>query len=366
MTAKKYMIKISKIAIIAAAVIVGGAFLSLTGGVWNPAWNPFKPVSGDIFIESLSKSLAADAFNLSVLLEIEAQTAAALGGDGSQPEVVKIGLEAQEQIDKADSKNIKANAQINLGMETEGMTISGNFEARGFGDTAYFKIVSLPSFLPIPIDMEQLKGQWIKLSVKDLQDKLAAAGLQMFADTDSQDIQATLTDLKDLAAGKKFFEIKRRLGKEDVLGAPTEHYSVALNKKTVEDFIPEYLELAEKYAPENQKEEVRQQLADIKREVDANFDQYWETLGGLTFEIWVEQGTGRLIKFKWEDEIDPAKLGQAQQDIEKMRLRIELGLSQFNKKFDIEEPAVFKTAEEVVGDLARQLAPSEPAAPALP
>ncbi|MDD5750512.1 MAG: hypothetical protein PHU56_02590 [Candidatus Pacebacteria bacterium] len=361
------MIKTSKIVAIAAVIVVGGVLFSLASGLWNPGWNPFKPVSGDIFLDSLSKSLAAKTFNLSGLLEVEAETtAAALGGNDSQSKVVKIGLETQEQIDKTDSENIKASGQINLGMETEGMAISGNFEVLGLGDDAYFKIVSLPSFLPLPVDLEKAQGQWIKLSLKDLQDKLAAAGLPLQSGYDSQDFQTTLKNLKEIAADKKLFEVKRHFGKEEVSGMYGQHYSMALNKKAVKDFIPAYLGLAERYAPEDQKEEIRQQLAEFEAEFDANFDRYWETFGGLTFDIWVEQGSGRLIKFVWEKELDPAKLGQVQQDIKKMKLRVEAELSQFNEKFDIEEPVGFITAQELLGNLAQHLAPSTSTTSTLP
>ena len=349
------MIKITKAIVPAVVIVVAGVIVALASGVWNPTWNPFKPVSGDIFIDSLTKSLAAKSFGLKASLEINAQAKMGVlseGGDG-QPENVKIGLEADEQIDKSDLENVKANANINLGVAIQGITISGVLEGKAFGDNVYLKIVSFPSFLPLPFDVNQLKDQWIKLNFKDLQDKLAAAGLQM-SSGNSDDFQTILKNLQGLTKGKKFFGVKRHWGKEEVSGVMAEHYTVELNKRAVKEFIPTYLELAKKYAPDEQKAQAEQQIADIKEDFDKNFEQYWAALNGLTFEIWVDS-SGRLIKFSWQKDIDPSKIGKTQQDIKKMNIRLDFVLSQFDESFEFSEPTEFKTAEEVIGGLAQQL-----------
>lgn len=360
------MIKIPKIVFIVAAAAGGIVFLSLAGGLWSP----FKQVGGDVLVEALDKSLQAKTFNLLGRLEVEVETAAEASADNDeQSKNFKIGLEAQEQIDKTDIKNIKANAQINLGMEAEGMIISGNFEARCFGDNFYLKLVSLPSFLPLPVDLEQIKGQWIKLNFKDLEDKLAAAGFSLPSD-DSQDFQDSLRGLKEIIAGRKFFEIKRNFGKEKILNVSTEHYLVELNKRAVKDFIPAYFSLLEKQIPEVQEQDdVKQQLAEFKDGLNNNFERYWAGLRGLQFDIWLEQGSGRLVKLKWEKEIDPAEIAVSKKlslNLKKIKLRLELGLSQFNERFEFAEPAAFKTAEEVFGDLFEQLIPATSTTSTLP
>ncbi|PIU14158.1 hypothetical protein COT20_02955 [bacterium (Candidatus Gribaldobacteria) CG08_land_8_20_14_0_20_39_15] len=361
------MIKISKVVFIVAAVAVGTVFLCLTSGLWNPAWNPFKQVGGDLFIEALDKTLQAKTFNLLGLLEVEAETRAdALAGNDNQTKNFTIVLEAQEQIDKTDIENIKANAQIDLGMETEGMIISGNLEARCLGDNLYFKLISLPSFLPLPVEMEQIKGKWIKLNVMALRDKLAAAGFNLPSDG-AQGFQDNLKELKEIIAGRKFFEIKRNFAREKISNVSVEHYSVELNKRAVKDFIPAYLSLLEKQIPQDQEQGIKQQLAELKDNFDNNFERYWAGLNNLLyFDIWLEQGRGRLVKLKWEKEIDPVKINANWKELKKIKLRLELGLSQFNEKFEFSEPTEFKTADEAFGDLFGQMIPATSTTSTLP
>jgi len=345
------MIINTKNILIASGVVVVGAVVVLASGFWNPSWNPFGPANkGDIVIESLTKSMSAKSFELNSQIAIDMQTTSAVLGDGDQLKQVKLSLTSQEQIDKADSQKMKAKALINLALETEGATVSADLEGVGVGDNVYLKLVSFPSFLPLPIDLTKIKDQWVKLSIKDLQNKLAASGLQMPSNGED-DFKTTLKNLQDIAHGKKFFEIQHRLGQEDVAGAMADHYAVGLNKRTVRDFIPAYLDLAKKYAPQDQQAQTEQQISEIKADLDTNFEKYWESLGGLSFEIWVNKTSGRLVKVSWQRDIDPSKFSQTQQDIKKMNLKIELTLSKFNESFEVAEPSDFKTAEELLGAL---------------
>ena len=345
------MIINTKNILIVSGILVVGVVVVLASGWWNPSWNPFKPSSGgDIVIDSLTKSMAAKSFEVNSQLAIDMETTSAILGDGGAGKQVKLNLTMQDQIDKADPKEIKAKALINLALQTEGATVSADLEGIGVGDNVYLKLVSFPSFLPLPIDLTKIKDQWVKLSIKDLQNKLAASGLQMPANDDS-DFQTTLKNLQDIAKGKKFFEIQRRLGQTDVAGALAEHYTVGLNKRAVRDFIPAYLDIAKKSATQDQQAQAEQQINELKADLDANFEKYWESLGGLSFEIWVDKASGRLVKVSWQREIDPSQFSQTQQDIKTMNLRIELTLSKFNENFAVTEPSDFKTAEELLGAL---------------
>lgn len=348
------IIKSTKNIIIASGIAVVAVVVVLASGWWNPSWNPFTGQSSagnDIVVNSLSKAMAAKSFELSGQLAIDMQTTSAmLGGEENGAKEIKFNLSAQEQIDKANSKNIKAKALINLAMQTEGATISADLEGVNVGDNVYLKLTSFPSFLPLPIDLTKIKDQWMKLSVKDLQNKLAAAGLPA-ASGDENNLQTTLKNLQEIAKGKKFFNIQRRFSQENIGGAAADHYAVELNKKTVREFLPAYLELAKKYAPLDQQAEVDKQINEVKADLDTNFEKYWQSLGGFSFEIWVDKASGRLVKVKWDREIDPSQFSQNQPDIKQMKLRLEITLTKFNENFEITEPSDFKTAEELLGAL---------------
>ncbi|MCX6789533.1 MAG: hypothetical protein NTZ42_02910 [Candidatus Gribaldobacteria bacterium] len=345
------MIINTKNILIASGVVVVGVVVVLASGLWRPSWNPFgSSGGGDIVIESLTKSMAAKSFELDSQLAIDMETTSAILGDDGAAKQVKLNLTVQDQINKANPKEMKAKALINLALQTEGATVSADLEGIGVGDNVYLKLTSFPSFLPLPIDLTKIKDQWVKLSIKDLQNKLAASGLQMPANGED-DFKTTLKNLQDIAHGKKFFDIQRRLGQEDVAGAMADHYAVGLNKRTVRDFIPAYLDLAKKYAPQDQQAQTEQQISEIKADLNTNFEKYWESLGGLSFEVWIDKASGRLVKVSWQKEIDPSKFSQTQQDIKKMNLRVELTLSKFNESFEVAEPSDFKTAEELLGAL---------------
>ena len=366
------MFQIAKLRVV--GIVVGYAavavFLSLAVGLWNPGWNPFSASTSkgtDIVVNAVSKAIeGSKSLQLNLLLEIEADAKmSALSTGDNQYKNIKIGLDLKNQIDKSNSKKIKTLSQINLGMQAEGVSMSGDLEMRDVGDSLYLKIVSLPPFLPLPASLEQLKGQWIKMSLGDLQKKLAASGLQM-ASADLGEYQAVLKGLKEIAKGKNFFEIKKRWGQEDMAGAKAERYTVALNKKAIKDFVPDYLDLAKKYVPEDQRAEAEKQALEIKSDFAKNFEQYWAAIGGLTFDIWVDKASGRMVRFVWEKEIDPAQLSKAlqesegvsQQEIKTMKIKVDFNLSRFNESFEIAEPTEFITAEKALGSLVQQFASS--------
>ena len=346
------MIKNIKNILIAAGVVVVGVVVVLASGLWSPAWNPFKLSGGqgDIVIDSLGKSLAAKSFALDGQLAIVMETTAAILGDDGLAKPVKLNLTSHEQIDKADPQNIKAKALINLALETEGATVAADLEGIGVGDNVYLKLVSFPNFLPLPIDLTKIKDQWVKLSIKDLQNKLAASGLQMPANGED-DFQTTLKNLQEIAQNKKFFDVQRRLGQEEVAGAMAQHYAVGLNKRAARDLIPAYLDVVKKSATPEQQVQAEQQIKEIKAELDANFEKYWQSLGGFVFDVWIDKASGRLVKVSWQKDIDPSKFSQTKEDIKKMNLKIELIFSKFNESFEITEPSEFKTAQELLGNL---------------
>jgi len=337
--------------VMVAGIVVVGIVVILASGFWNPSWNPFNSSSGrDMVIESLTKSMEAKSFTIDSQVVIDMQTTSAILGDDGTAKQIKLTLTSQDQIDKVDPQKMKAKVLFNLALESEGATVSADLEGIGVGDNVYLRLISFPSFLPLPIDLTKIKDQWVKLSIKDLQNKLAASGLQMPTNGED-DFQTTLKNLRDIAQGKKFFEIQRHLGQEAVAGAMADHYAVGLNKRTARDFIPAYLDIAKKSVPQDQQAQAEQQISEIKADLATNFEKYWQSLGGLNFEIWIDKTNGRLVKVSWQREIDPSKFSQTQQDIKKMNLKIELTLSKFNESFEVTEPSDFKTAEELLGAL---------------
>jgi len=360
---------IKPIIIVLIGAIIAAPILLLSNGIWNPSWNPFKPVVGDILIDALTKSFAAKtfAFNASLGVDSQANISALTGNQDDQAKNVKIALIIKEEIDKADIKNIKASAQIDLGAEIEGITISGKLEALGFGETTYLKLVSFPSFLPLPFDIEGLKGKWIKLNMKELQKKFGASGLQL-PTSDSSELQDTLADLQGIVANKKIFVVKRTWGKEDIAdGVLALHYTLGLSKKGIKELALAYFQLVKKYLPPEKYKEAEKQLTDFQQDFDKNFERYWRTLSEIRLDIWIESSSGRLVKLKWEEEIDPAKVKKAiNQDVKSMKLQLDLTLSRFNEEFKFQEPTDFQEAEGIIKDLFGQLAPATSSTSTLP
>ena len=87
--------------------------------------------------------------------------------------------------------------------------------------------------------------------------------------------------------------------------------------------------------PESQKETYQQNLQQTLFEFEQNFDAIWKQLGGIEFEVWINNNN-ILKKIKFAKEIQGSSIN------------FEVAFSDFGKDVAIEAPTEYKPIEQVL------------------
>lgn len=320
------------IPVIVGVLVVGTVVGLLSTQTWNPSWNPFQPTKERVVERSIEELFDLKSCKIDGQLEADIQATTEQGAQAA-----KISLEFADAIDASDPKNFKTSGGININLVTEGAEFSLAGETRTFGNDMYIRITTLPAFLPLPVDLGAIKNQWFKIETEKLKEMTKGTSIQA---PDEEEAKEILEGLANLLKGKELFDIKKDFGKG--------HYLVSLRKEGVKELIPEFLQFAKQYVPEGEKSEYEQNLEKTLADFPRKFDNAWKELGGISFEVWIENNT--LKQFKWAKEIDLTSLKELKDKIEqgKINLSLDVKFSDFNKKFDIEEPTDSKPIEELI------------------
>ncbi len=320
-------------------VVVLAVFL-LSSGAVNPSWNPFKPATSSGVLESAIAKLSEvkrmkvqglvglDIQNLPEAVKEQAEN----GDSGLSFNKLNGSLSFNQSIDNSNKAQQKKSTDLNLTVGIEGVSMSLGLTAVGINKDLFVKVDSLPPFLPAGIVPEDIKGKWFSVDIEKL-------GLESQANSglvQEENETAFLADLKNLVEGKQIFKIKKNLGEETVDGAKTEHYLVELNKTDVKELLPKMFDLLARYVPESNRAQYEQDLQSSLNEFMANFDLIWAKIGGINFDVWVEQAEGRLKKVKFA------------KTISENSLNIELLFTDFNQNLQIEAPSVYIPIENII------------------
>ncbi|MFH0739490.1 MAG: hypothetical protein V1819_00160 [bacterium] len=300
---------------VVAGVIVLGIF-SLSSGLINPSWNPFKQPPGGEVLETA-------IYNLSKVEKMRVLAVVNLAIES--PKKITGVLNLNQIVDYSNKTQKKNSTNFDLSVGVEGLELSVGAEMIGVDKTLYLKINELPPYLPLGVDVETLKNQWLLVDPSALG---LFGGIASTSDEvkKSQDTEF-LNELKALVVGQKIFKLKRNLGKETIDGQTSSHYSAEVDKQTAKELLPKIFALISPY---------QQELQKSLSELEQNFDEIWKALGGLNFEVWIDDDSQTLRKIKFAKEIQQSKLG------------IELSFTEFNKDFSILAPTEFKPIQDVL------------------
>ncbi|MDO8524438.1 MAG: hypothetical protein Q7R99_02310 [bacterium] len=295
--------------------VVLGVFL-LSSGAVNPSWNPFsQPPSGEVLETAIYNLSKIEKMRILALVDLSIE----------KPKKITGALNLNQAIDYTNKDQKKNLTDFNLSVGIEGMELSINAEMVGIDKNLYLKINSLPPYLPLGVDVETLKNQWLLVDPA----KLGLFGSVASTSDEAKTKQDTafLNDLKSLIANKNLFKLKRNLGKG--------HYAAEVDKQTAKEVIPQIFAVISKQLP-NSSDSYQQDLQKSLDEFEQNFDAIWKALGGLNFEVWIDENSQILKKVKFAKEIQQNKIG------------IEVSFTDFNKDIVIEAPLEFKPIEDVL------------------
>lgn len=318
-------------------VIVG----LLSTQTWNPSWNPFKQGPAGLVEESLGNLFNLKSFKLDGSLQADIQITSE-----DKTQEVNVAIDLVDAIDASEPDNWRTSGVLNARLGFEGMQLSFSGDIRTFGEEIYLKIKTLPAFLPLGESIAEVKNQWIKIDTGKLRELAQSPAIPTVDDSQAKE---TLVSLRELIKGKKMFEVKKDLGEEQSEGETLHRYLVGLNKETVKKLIPEFLEMMQKNIPAERKQEYENGLKGFSEKFPQKFEEIWRNFKGISFDIWTASDS-TLKKFRWAKELDLTSFKELKDKIKQGRVNLifEAKFSEFDKKFDIEEPKESKPLEEIL------------------
>ena len=312
-------------------VVVLGGLIALASDSWNPSWDPFL-ASGNVVERALTKTLKVKSVSLDFLVKLSADLE---GVEGNQTMSVEVDL--KEDISLKEDLS-KAKGVLDVLVLTEGASLTANLENIVDNNGFYLKLNTLPSVLPLGIDLSSFKGKWFSVDLAMLKQALSQPETEGLTKGQRDKIlKEALNTLKE----NPIFIVKE---------AKKDSFIVEIDKEGLKKLAPAFLESMKKYIdPQN--------LATYQSSIDnalVNFpqqvDDFWQQTGGIEFEVWLDKGY--LSKIKWQKVVDISKslTPEIESKIKggKIDLSIEIALSNFNKSFDIQAPTDSTPLEDLL------------------
>ena len=307
------------------------AVFVLASDAWNPSWDPFLE-RGNVVERALTKTLKAKALSVDLLVKLSADLE---GVEGNQ--AMSVAVDLKEDISLKEDLS-RAKGMLDVLVLTEGASLSANLENILLNNGFYLKLNTLPSILPLGLDLSSFKGKWFKLDLLMLKQALSQPETESLSKEQRDKI---LEEASRALKENPVFIIKEI--KED-------SFLVEVDKEGLKKLAPTFLENMKKYiAQENlgtYENSLNQALVDFPQKVD----DFWQETGGVEFEVWLDKGY--LSKIKWQKIIDVSE--HLTPEIESkikggdIDLTIEIALSNFNKSFSIQAPAESTPLEEML------------------
>jgi len=359
--------KTSILVLIVAGLVVGGA-VAYNQGLFE------SPNKGGVLENAVAELIDTKTFKVEGKIEanIKGAEGGLSGGDAelSLPPLsnIKAFLNFDSIVDQKTRDNLKSSSSFVIGIDADGLQITGTVELITKDNKIYVKIVSLPALLLSFVStLGDIQGQWMMIDFNALKEQY---GDDLGVNIDEEELEEQLKALTDevnrLLAEKTIFDIKEEYGREEIGDIITEHYLFTANRQAIIDIVNEYSELTKQYVPEDKQEEYEESIRKSIEGFPAGLDQILLATGGINFDAWIEKGSGRLVRIKWENTITPSSNSDISKEIESVDVLIDVTFSDFNKKVKIEAPTGTKPIQEVLSTVITSFIPENIFAPEMP
>jgi len=330
-----------------------GAGVVLATRIWDPAWSPFRPSPESVIIKAWDnlKLINSGNFNTEFLVNGKGMgtpestfdfdiTAKANGGAdiGKKIASMKADISAV-QTDSAGNK-------LECAIAGEGRIVNEIFYLKidklDIGDLAFF----LEMF---GIDVNKIKGQWIKFDEQGAQDDL----LQYIGVETSQQLQdqkyikESLDRIVKILLDRKAYDVKQLPDNQDSEGKEY-HYSVSLNRQKFNDALPEIYAIIEEYSrkiaedageiytPEFTFEQTKEQINDSL-----------DKIGDVSIELFISKTDSFFHKVQVvKNDLNLSKLEKGSVGVLQMNYKIEQ--SGINQPVQVEAPLDAKSLQEIL------------------
>ena len=340
------MKKIILIPLVSGIVVIVGIVSSLYTQVWNPSWNPF--VSPDkILSEALEKMADLKTYSQKAEISISASGFEGLDNisfsikgdidvDVTLPENPKSSGDFQMDVSFAGISEQQLTPQITPFVIGGKLTLFLEGEAKQIGKEFYLKIKTIP-FYPflepqlamLGINLSEIKDNWIKIDPEAIS-QWTGVKYESLETEKTKNIQE---EMENILKGKKILSVKSVLKDEKIDNTMCYHYLVSVNSEELKGFISEIQkEVLKEYSLE---EEIsKEELGEFYEK----FDETWEKIGGIEFEIWFGKEDKFIRLISLEKEIDFEKFNS---------IKLSIGYSNLNKPISITTPTEYKSLQEV-------------------
>ncbi|MBI2356113.1 MAG: hypothetical protein HYV13_02830 [Candidatus Doudnabacteria bacterium] len=293
------------------------ALILLAGGALAYFYYPPSPEKVAARMAKMVADAKSTDFSVKMDMELNAALAPELGGESRQ---VKISVELDGASDSSDANNPKFYALTKV--SGEALVISA--DVRVIGKVFYIKLNEAP-FLGF-IDPGQVKNQWIKVDIEQLNKDLGLPEQSYKSLTEEQ--KKLITALYE---NSKIIKLAQRLGSEKVNGAAASHYRFTIDKQELTAFMRRTIEITNE---------------ELTEEMKAEFEK---AIGQLEFEpgeIWIGRKDNLPYKI-----VMAMNMNSSDENPTSGKWTFIINFKSFNQPVGVEAPSNSKSFNEVFGDL---------------
>lgn len=389
-----------KTTIIAIIILgIGGVFGILYTQIWNPSWNPFRPVPTVVLAKMALKMKGLESFHIEGAINAEDMKKTSYEYADYENKDLKENISSKDtkdsfkfslDVDKNDAKNQKNylvvegehRSDSEYGESTSSYASSGKMELKKIDNLIYFILTDTSEGKRLTEDTnEAFLNQWIKLNQEDIGDlvnlwlKEMGGGIDIKISKERQ--EELIKEIIRLFIGRNIFEAKEELSDEKINGQMNYHYSLVLNEREtkrlvsdiilkVAEFVSDSVSISGSTSSEYFREEYimyfPMMAAEMNMGIQKEIGNFFEQMEGVNIEVWIGQRDSYLHRIKFEREMDLVDYFEeelSENSNEKIleaerSVLVDINFSEFNKPIEIKPPENPMDLEKIIRDAKRE------------
>jgi len=324
-----------KIVIIIILIVVGGILSALYTQIWNPSWNPFRPVSKIVLTKMALNMKKLEAFRVNGDFKVKSGNIEI--GTGIILDINRIDSRLKGVIKTPMPSTEVRFIKINEDLYIEPGTFSSSLESY-LTESVGSKIIE---------EVEGFNGKWIRIDMeaaKDMAEILSMwTGKEITINEElyQEKWQEFILEMSKLLIKKDFYDVKEELPDEEIDNQLFYHYLITLNQSGVEELTSEMTIMTLEYFPvECYWTRDEYFILDVEKSIREKVDEYFKAFRDIDLEVWIGQKDNYLHRIKFEK--DELENGDAE------LILMDINFSQFNQSQKIEAPKDFIDSQEIL------------------
>ncbi len=272
---------------------------------------------------------------------------------------VTMQLKASGKADESKEGDEQSEGITEINLSTSGISLKAGLTTRAKGDVIYLRLDEVPVILEA-LGLSSLRGQWIKIDVKEFLKLLTASGRSMVDPEDqykkSKDVMKVVTKTSVALLDKHPILVVDEVFADTTLdGVSTYHYRFSLDQTHMRAFMKEFIEevmRAQAKAMDQTESTIDMGMARMKKELFPKIDEVSVKAKG---ELWIGRKDNLLYKLTLvPDDVSIEEEGMKV----KMGGSLSLTGKDYGKPFVIEVPKDSMSLEQILGPLLQSLGPA--------